>query len=63
MYNTTLRKLQAEIDAHLRDHPEDADLPVYVPYDSQMAMTTVYGGIRREENEGDEPIIVIDGDS
>ena len=61
MFNATLKTLLAEIQDYLAEHPEHGDLPVYVPYDSQMAETTVYGGIRYEHDH--EPRIVIDGDS
>lgn len=60
MHNATLRSLLEEIREYLSKHPEHGDLPVYVPYDSQMAETTVYGGIRLSE-DGDS--IIIDGDS
>lgn len=60
MKNATLRTLLKEITEYLEQHPEHGDLPVYVPYDSQCAETTVYGGISL--GEGGESII-IDGDS
>ncbi len=62
MNAATLRTLRDEIIMYLSEHPEHGDLPVYVPYDSQMAETTVYGGIRYEQDECGGRV-VIDGDS
>jgi hypothetical protein len=62
MHNATLKTLLKEITEYLAEHPEHGDLPVCVPYDSQMAETSVYGGISFEPGDGGG-YIVIDGDS
>jgi hypothetical protein len=64
MHNATLKTLLKEITEYLTEHPEHGDLPVYVPYDSRMAETTVHGGIRFEADEyGEGGCIIIEGDS
>jgi len=64
MQNATLKSLLKEITEYLAQHPEHGDLPVYVPYDSQMAETSVYGGISVSLDDDGNPVgIVIDGDS